>query len=153
MTKNKYVIIGLIVLLLTGILLFDGGRLLPNSGKIGGWDKVEQELSKRFSDNEDLKKAAIQMGRALQKAVDNPEDALRINVDVSDGEECVWGVLKEQGREEQSSEITSAIEDIVTAGVERERRYIRYNALLSGGVYSIPTVIDTSKCSFKKSER
>lgn len=153
MTKNKYIIIGVTLLLLTGILLFDGGRLLPISGKIGGWGEVEQKLSKHFSDNEDLKKAAIQMGMALQAAVDNPEDAKRIGVDLSDAEDCVWGILTEQRIEDQASEIISTIEDISTTGGERERRYIRFNVNLSGGVYSVPNFNDTSKCNFRTSSK
>lgn len=151
MFKNKYVISTFIVLIAlgTGILFFDGGRLFSGPRKIGGWEEVEQKLSKRFSNNEDLKKAAIQMGLALQAALDNPEDARNLEADVAAGQECVWGVLKSQGRDDIESEVVFTILDIVTAGFERERRYIRYNALLSGGVYSIPVVIDTSKCRFK----
>ena len=150
MTKNKYVIIGVTLLLFMGILFFDGGKLLPISGKIGGWDEVEQKLSKRFSNNEDLKKAAIQMGKALQASVDNPEDAKRIFAELSDAMGCVRGVLEQQGQRKKSSEITSEIEDISTAGFERERRYIRFNANLSGGVYKLSEA-STSKCNFKAS--
>lgn len=154
MIKNKYMISVLFVLFLlgVGIFFFDGGRLFSGSGKIGGWDEIEQKLSKRFSYNEDLKKAALQMGIALQAAIDNPEDAERIVVDLSDAMDCVRAILEEQGKRDQASDTLSEIEDISTGGFSRERRYIRFNANLSGGVYELFEA-SVSKCHFKTKQK
>lgn len=130
--KKSLAIVFLILLIILGFWF--SRKDSAKESIIGGWEKIRESVETRYANNPELKKAALQMARALQLAVENPDNAVAIDVELEKAMSCVLGVLEKQGSEE--SGILGEIRDLVIKGKERERRYILYNARLSGRVFS-----------------
>ncbi|WP_374001541.1 hypothetical protein [Bdellovibrio bacteriovorus] len=129
--KKALAVLFLILLILLGFWFFkkDGS----DESIISGWEQVRVSVETRYASNPELKKAALQMAKALQLAVQNPDNAVAIDVELEKAMSCVLGVLEKQGSDE--SGVLGDIRDLAIKGSERERRYIRYNARLSGRVF------------------
>jgi hypothetical protein len=139
----------LIALVVFGIFfaIWYSGIWNNNSGPIGGWEDVKARIEVKYADNEDMKNAALQSGEVLQKAIDYPENALAIESDEEAAYSCTVAICKLHGCDHGRS-IDLEVEELSTIGAERQRRYIKYNTHLSGGVY--PGIEpDLSRCKFK----
>lgn len=116
---------------------------------LGGWEELKTKIEAKYaSENQDIQKAAIFLGKAYQEAIDYPEKAQEIRPRLSKANSCFTAVLEHYGKnsKESYSEFT-LMEDLSTSSFERQRRYIAYNAKLSGAVY--PLVDDSLKnCNF-----
>lgn len=119
---------------------------------VGGWEEFKVKIEEKYSANEDIKKAALGLGIALQEAIDNPQQAQKIDPKFMNAFSCFRAVLVSKGLTwEQSISESNFMKELATNTYERQRRYIAYNAALSGGVY--PLVEDDVKnCDFVLSE-
>lgn len=130
--KKALAIVFLILLIVLGFWFFRKNS--SNESIIDGWEQVRDSVEARYASNPELKKAALQMAKALQSAVENPDNAAAIDVELEKSMSCVLGVLEKQRSEESGT--LGEIRDLVIKGKERERRYILFNARLSGRVFS-----------------
>lgn len=135
------------------ISFFIARSFFNNSGPIGGWEQIETVIEAKFANNENLKNAALQLALAHQKAIDNPAESRTIVEEHQIALSCLGAVLSAQKFERSKRhKIRAAIEAISTSDYLRQIRYIKYNANLSGGVYSLVDD-DIKNCSFKLSEK
>jgi hypothetical protein len=116
---------------------------------IGGWEPIKVEIEEDYEYDTDLKNAALQLGEALQEAIDDPNHALETyqNVDAALG--CLDAVIEKKGLgSDEFHKMHDHVQDISTKGYLRQRRYIRYNVNLSGGSYPL-FKSDVSFCKFQ----
>ena len=118
-----------------------------DSNSNGVRDDVEEMISKNYSKTEVMKLAAMQDARALQKAIENPENAMEISVLVSKAVDCA-GSLSDKG---VSFDMGRAIEAETTNNAERAEAYLRFNLNLSGHVFS-PSYDSAMACDFDVSK-
>lgn len=118
------------------------------SEPIGGWDDLKSKVELKYSQNEDIKSAAIQFAQVMQESIDYPNNAKEIDQRFDKADACFCAVLQKYGRSFEEAYLESeTIVDLATNTSERKKRYIRYNARLSGGVY--PLIEDDLKhCNF-----
>lgn len=123
------------------------------SKPIGGWEPIKAEIEKKYSYDSDLKNAALQLGEALQEAVDDPNHARETYQNVDTASACLDAIFEKKGLKlDEYTKINEFIEDISIKGYFRQRRYIRYNVNLSGYTYAL---LDSkiSYCKFKLEEK
>jgi hypothetical protein len=118
------------------------------SGPVGGWETSKAKIEAKYGYNEQIKLAALQLGNAYQNVIDDPN-----NVDglgpLDEGMACILGVLVANGVEEtKASHSWTDIESLVVSTYEQQRRYIRFNAKLSGSMLK-GIDPDSSKCHFE----
>jgi|GEM_PF-2318309 len=116
-------------------------------GPVGGWEILKAKIESKYGYNEQVKLAALQLGEAYQKAIDNPNDTRGLKP-LDDGMACIYGVLVSQGIDaEIAINSWSDIRDLVITTYQQQRRWIRFNGGLSGGTY--PSLDDDiAKCHF-----
>lgn len=115
---------------------------------IGGWAPIKTEIEAQYSYDPDLKNAALQLGEALQQAIDDPNHAEEISLILDIAEACAKAVVeKKHFAFDEYIKLSDYVEDVTTKWFLRQRRYIRHNKNLSGGVYSL-TEPDIKKCKF-----
>lgn len=80
MRKKTKIVVGALI----GLFLICAGvyflvtKKTKYTESIGGWSDFKSQVELKFSENEDIKKAALQVAEALQEAVDYPENAKEI---------------------------------------------------------------------------
>lgn len=118
------------------------------SGPVGGWEASKAKIEAKYGYNEQIKLAALQLGEAYQKVIDNPNDMSGLNL-LNEGMACIYGSLISQGVDPSiANDSWTDIEGLVVSTYEQQRRYIRFNANLSGSM--LPDIeSDTSKCHFE----
>ena len=148
--KNKIVLIvlGLITLTLVLIYVLLSNKTTKYTQPLGGWSELKLKIETQFSENQDLKKAALQVARALQDAIDYPENAKEIDLEMIKADSCLEAVMLGNGKTlDDYILISKLITNLSTSSLEREKRYIRYNTNLSGGVYPLVKA-DLKNCNF-----
>jgi len=118
------------------------------SGPVGGWEVSKDKIEAKYGYNEQIRLAALQLGEAYQNVIDNPNDVNGLGP-LNEGMACISGVLTFQGVDPlKASAPWVDIEGLVVSTYEQQRRYIRFNAKLSGSM--LPGIeYDISKCHFK----
>lgn len=137
------------VIVSVGLIYFFVNPKKRYTDPIGGWEEYKSKLEVRYGRNEDMKNAAIQLGASFQESIDYPEKALETFAHVDTGDACFLAVLQKNGFTfDQAVKESNFIEDLMANTWERQRRYIRYNANLSGGVYALVR-FDLKHCAFQ----
>jgi len=147
-SKNKILLAVVFIL----IIIF-GFYWIQDSGDkydqpVGGFEKIQPIIESKFGQHEDLKKAALQLAQAIQKAVDYPQDAVLNDPDFGRALDCFSMIHERAGNDfEKGTAAKQEIRDLVVSNSEKQRRYIRYNASLSGQV--LDTFFDDpTSCDF-----
>jgi hypothetical protein len=96
-----------------------------DSKPIGGWDTVKIEIESKFGQNENIKKAALQLGEAFQEAIDYPQDAVMNDPKFGKALGCFLLVTKKyQNQLDLSKSSMEEIRSIVVSSSEKQKRYI-----------------------------
>jgi hypothetical protein len=148
--KNIYI---LIIVMLIGV--FSWFQISENSDVIGidknrneVWDDVEAKIME-LNISEDMKKALFQLAVSFQKAVSdmnmNKESALVISKEQDLAMGCMYAIDKYEAWE---LGLLKKVEGWVANTDAKIRNYVRFNSLLSGGVYGRPPS-EIQSCNFK----
>lgn len=145
--KNFVVVL---VLILLGLLYFRfaGGQNFNDPA--ADWPDLKIKIEKKyFGRGQDVTRAAVVLGQAFDEAIQNPEKAKEIQLKLAKADSCFEAVLMRDGMSfSKSIKESGVLEELATSTFERQRRYIRYNANLSGGVYSLVDS-DLVNCNFE----
>jgi len=145
---KKRITLGIIAMLILTWLFYYFSPSFSFSGPVGGWETSKVKIEAKYGYDEQIKLAALQLGEMYQKVIDNPNDiSILKELDKSRG--CISGLLIERGIEESKALAPwSDIRSIVISTFEQQRRYIRFNANLSGSM--LPDIeFNTAQCHFK----
>lgn len=147
--KQKFFVI-ILVLILFGLLYvrFAGGQNL--NAPVANWADLKVKIEKKYSGRgQDVTRAAVELGQALEEAIGNPEKAKETQPNRAKADSCFRAVLMRDGMTlTESIKESDLIEEFATSTFERQRRYVRYNANLSGGVYPL-VESDIVNCNFE----
>lgn len=145
--KSK-IIFGLIGILIVCFILYYFLSSSSFSGPVGGWEQSKAKIEAKYGYNDQVKLAALQLGEAYQKVIDNPDETSNLK-QLDDGMACISGVLVSQGVDRiKVSAPWTDIESLVISTYEQQRRYIHFNAKLSGSMLAAIDP-DISKCRFE----
>jgi hypothetical protein len=140
------VVLGLFVFF--GLIYYFMLRSPSYSKPIGGWDDLKSKVELRYSQNEDIKNAAIEFAKVMQESIDYPNNAKEIDLRFDKADACFCAVLEKYGRSDREAyKESNVVVDLATNTSERRKRYIRYNVRLSGGVYPL-VENDLKHCNF-----
>ena len=103
-------------------------------------------IDQEFGYSKEVHLAAIQFARAIQRAIDDPENAVAIDPDMDRAMSCFRAIASSD--DDTAFSIMQRLEGIVVNTWTRSRSYIKYNARLSGGTYSIIPP-NLKMCDFK----
>gem|GEM_PF-2519784 len=148
-SKNKILVVVIFIL----IIIF-GFFWIQDSGDkydqpVGGFEKIQPIIESKFGQHEDLKKAALQLAQAIQKAIDYPQDAVLNDPDFGRALDCFSMIHERAGIDfEKGTAAKQEIRDLVVSNSEKQRRYIRYNSNLSGQVLDT-NFDDPTTCNFQ----
>lgn len=108
---------------------------------------VALAIATLFPDSARLRAAGTQLAKALQMAIDQPENAAQIHqAQYTKAKECVLA-MENIGEFDGASKVSHQIEALVVNTYERSRQYSLYNSGLSGGTYDLPRA-NPASCVF-----
>lgn len=143
---SAVLIIGITVLTLG---YFTTGKALGAGEKLnadGIRDDVAVAIAKTFPESERVRAGAIQLARAFQLAIDDPENALEVVEIYRSAKSCLYAIRGDV-RENEKTALGLKVEAMVVNSYARSRAYIKYNGRLSGRIFkSIEP--DITKCEF-----
>lgn len=140
------VLVGMFLIL--GLSYLFSNTKIRYTQPIGGWSVLKLQVEAKFSENKDIQKAALQVAKALQKSIDYPEDAKAIDLEMIKADSCFEAIMLDRGKTlDDYIDASKLLTDLSTASLERQKRYIRYNANLGGGVYPLVKA-DLKNCDF-----
>lgn len=142
------IVFGLIGILIVSFILYYFLSGSSFSGPVGGWEQSKAKIEAKYGYNDQVKLSALQLGEAYQKVIDSPDNVDNFS-QLSDGMACIYGVLISQGIDPSiANDSWVDIESLVVSTYEQQRRYIHFNAKLSGSM--LPGIKDDiSKCHFE----
>jgi hypothetical protein len=146
--NNKKILLGaLAAIILVAVVIskfFGPSKDILNADGIR--DDVAVAIQKTFPDSKLIRAAATQKARALQLAIDDPENALEIRRIGEAATACYYAVKGDVSENENTS-VVLKVEAMVVNSYQRSRAYIRYNSKLSGRIFqSIQP--DFARCEF-----
>lgn len=148
MKKISYILLAIALITISIFALNKCGSKNPDRlTEQGIRPDVEQAINKEFPSSRRKRLAAIQLARMLQRAIDNPEDALAMEPEFNTAIACVDAIDK---LEPDSQYLSLRIVPMVVNTWARSRAYVKYNAKFSGKI--IHTIKpDLKKCDFDAS--
>lgn len=145
-TVSVLLLVGIIALLLRH---FDSAKSVGVGDKVnadGIREDVAIAIAKKFPQSEKKRAAATQFASVLQRAVNEPNNALKIVGDLQKAAACLTAIESPK-LTDPLTETNRFIEETVVNSLARSRAYIQFNGGLSGHV-SGDIEESTKSCDF-----
>lgn len=120
---------------LFGIKTSPAPLLITDANQNGIWDDVEFSLNKEYKAWPHLQPASLEMGKIVQKILENPnaDDILEQDRIFARIISCVIASGMRDGLSlDESSEHVSKIRDLILTNKVRQEKWIKYNAAITG---------------------
>lgn len=151
MTKTRIFPL-ILIAVICAVFYFGYNFLFPKSdygSPIGEWEEYKLKIEAEYKNSStDVQIAVIRYAAGFQEAIDYPERALQIVDRLTRAGACFRAVLIRDGKTFREAAVESnKIEDLMTNSFARQKRYISYNAKLSGMVFPL-VGSDLKHCDF-----
>lgn len=146
----KNVWIWLVVLTAVILIVIFFSKYVSGSKDVLNSDGIREDvavaIANTFPDSEKRRAGAVQLARAFQLAIDEPENALETHKIYETAMACLYAIRGDV-HENEDTALSSKVEVMVVNSYKRSRAYIKYNGRLSGQIFhSIQP--DFSQCEF-----
>ena len=146
--KNVWIWLAVLTAAISIVIFFS--KYVSGSNDVLNSDGIREDvavaIANTFPDSEKKRAGAVQLARAFQLAIHEPENALETYKIYEAAKACL-NAIRGDIHENEETAISSKIEAMVVNSYERSRAYIRYNGKLSGQIFrSIQP--DFSRCEF-----